>query len=279
MNPGDIFNLLFLSPVVNLLVLILRALDGMHIPGALGFSIIILTIIIRFLIWPLLSSQMRSSKKMADLRPQLQELNKKHAGDKKALGVAQMALYKEHGVNPAGGCLPVLIQIPIILALYQTILSLFDGANGIEKINYFLYSSAWRLTHSPDLNFLGFNLALKPSKFTSSGWHLLIIPVLTGLTQFIQAQMMQPKQIKVYQSDSPKEKKEKEGQEDTMQAMQSQMSFMMPLMFVYLSFSSFPIGISLYWNALNIVSIYQQYKISGWGNVLTWLDKLNLKRS
>ena len=59
-----------------------------------------------------------------------------------------------------------------------------------------------------------------------------------------------------------------------MQAMQSQMSFMMPLMFAYLSFASFPIGISLYWNALNLVSIYQQYKISGWGNVENWISKL-----
>src|SRR3989344_3978924 len=118
---GDIFNLLFLAPIINLLILIIRTLDSVHLPGSLGIAIIILTVIIRILIWPFMSSQIRSTKKMADLKPHLDELKEKHKDDKQGLAQAQMALYKEHGVNPAGGCLPALIQIPIFIALYQAI--------------------------------------------------------------------------------------------------------------------------------------------------------------
>src|SRR3990167_419209 len=114
---GDIFNLLFMGPVVNLLVALYQGLQSAHIPGALGFSIMTLTILVRFLVWPFMGSQIKATKKMSDLRPHLDELKKKHKDDKQALASAQMALYKEHGVNPAGGCLPALIQIQIFIAL------------------------------------------------------------------------------------------------------------------------------------------------------------------
>src|SRR5688572_20939843 len=99
---GDIFNLIFMGPVVNLLVLIYQGLSSIHLPGALGFSIIILTVLIRVLVWPFMSSQIKATKKMADLKPHMDALKVKHKGDKQALATAQMALYKEHGVNPAG---------------------------------------------------------------------------------------------------------------------------------------------------------------------------------
>jgi YidC/Oxa1 family membrane protein insertase len=143
---GDIFNLFFFAPVVNLIIFIIRVLEASSIPGALGFAIILLTIGIRVLIWPLMASQMKSAKKMADLRPHLEELKKKHASDKQALASAQMALYKEHGINPAAGCLPVLIQIPPMIAIYQVIFAFFEGEHGLGKINNVLYNPEWKLT-------------------------------------------------------------------------------------------------------------------------------------
>src|SRR5258708_1568173 len=180
MNPlalvGDIFNIVFLGPIVNLLVLIYRGLSAVHFPGALGFSIIILTVFIRILIWPFISSQLRSTRKMALLKPKLDDLQKKHSGDKQALAAAQMALYKEHGVNPAGGCLPSLIQLPTVIALYQTILAAFNGHEGLNRINAFLYVPGWKLQSSPDLHFLGLNLADKPSQHALSA--LILIPLI-----------------------------------------------------------------------------------------------------
>ena len=275
----DLFNTLFFAPIVNIIVFMIRVLEASSIPGALGFAIILLTIGIRILIWPLMATSMKSAKKMADLRPHLDELKKKHGSDKQALAAAQMALYKEHGINPAGGCLPILIQIPPMIAIYQVIYAFFEGDHGLNKINSMLYIPDWKLTQIPDLNFFGINLAIKPSDFATVGFWVVLIPVLTGLIQFVQSKMMAPKTVvKEYPSDSPKEKKEKESAEDTMMAVQSQMTYFMPVMIGYIAFT-FPIGLALYWNTLTLIGIWQQYRIGGWGAFTDFLKMINSKIS
>lgn len=267
---GDIFNIALFGPIVNLLVAIFRGLEFIHLPGALGFAIILLTIVIRLLVWPFMQTQLKSARKMAELKPQLDALKIKHKGDKQGLAAAQMALYKEHGVNPAGGCIPALIQIPIIIALYQTILAFFNPS-GLDGINKVLYVKDWHFTSTPSLDFFGLNLATKPSDFGKIGVLLLLIPVITAVLQLVQSKMMQPeKPLKLNAEDSPKEKKEKVETEDSMAAMQSQMMFMMPLMVGYFAFQ-FPIGLALYWNTFTILGIVQQYKISGWGGLKDWV--------
>ncbi len=264
---GDVFNLIFMGPVVNLLVLIYQGLNVIHIPGALGFSIMFLTIIIRVLVWPFMATQIKAVKKMADLKPHLDELKLKHKDDKKQLAASQMALYKEHGVNPAGGCLPALIQIPVFIALYQSIINILPGAGGhIDNINRLLYFPSLKLPTTLDPNFFGLNLGIKPSDFGQYGILLLLIPVLTAVLTFIQSKMAMPKVIKKYPSDSPKEKKEKESMEDSMGQVQSQMVYMMPVMIGYFAFT-FPVGLAIYWNCYTIMGIIQQYKISGWGGL------------
>jgi YidC/Oxa1 family membrane protein insertase len=264
---------LFFAPIVNLIVFVIRLFQASGIPGALGLSIILLTVGIRALIWPLMATQMKSAKKMAELKPHLEELKKKHSTDKQALAQAQMALYKEHGVNPAGGCLPVLIQIPPMIAIYQVIFAFFQGESGLTRINNVLYNPNWKLSSIPDLNFFGLNLAIKPSDFQTAGLLVLTIPVITALLQFIQSRMMSPKPVKVYPTDSSKEKKEKEGTEDTMMAVQSQMTYFMPVMIGYIAFT-FPMGLALYWNTLTLIGIWQQYRIGGWGSMSGLLQKL-----
>ncbi|MCL4365906.1 YidC/Oxa1 family membrane protein insertase, partial [Patescibacteria group bacterium] len=196
---GDIFNLIFFGPIINLLVLILQGLQALHIPGALGFAIMILTIAIRLLVWPFMSSQIKATKKMADLKPHLDELKKKHKDDKQALAAAQMALYKEHGVNPAGGCLPAIIQIPVFIALYQSIINILPGTGGqLDKINSLLYFPSLKLPSSLDPSFFGLNLGVKPSEFGQYGVALLLIPVVTAGLTFIQSKMALPKPVKNY---------------------------------------------------------------------------------
>jgi len=264
---GMIFEKIFLGPVINLLVLIFQGLQALHIPGALGFAILILTIIIRILVWPFMTSQIKATKKMAELKPHLNALKQKHKDDKKAFAEAQMALYKEHGVNPVGGCLPALIQIPVFIALYQAIINILPGVGGhVDKINSLLYFSQLKLSTALDPNFLGFNLAVKPSEFSSYGLFLLLVPVVTAGLTFVQSKMTLPKPIKSYPSDSPKEAKEKEGLEESMGQVQSQMVYLMPIMIGYFAFS-FPIGLALYWNTYTILGIVQQHKISGWGGM------------
>ncbi len=273
---GDFFNAVFLAPVINALIIMQGWLQAFHIPGALGWSIILLTVVIRVLVWPLMSAQMRSAKKMMDLKPHLDTLKKKHDKDKQAFTLAQAALFKEHGYNPMAGCLPSLLQIPLIIALYQSISSLFDGQKGLDHINYFLYPFVDKLTVAPDAYFLGLNLSAKPSEFATIGFLVLLVPVLTALLQFVQSKMMAPKAVKEYPSDSPKEKKEKEKNEDAMSAVQTQMTYMMPLMIGYFAFS-FPIGLAIYWNTFSMLGIYQQYKVSGWGGLADLVSKIKSK--
>lgn len=268
---GAFFNTIFLGPIVNLLVAIMQGLEFLHIPGVFGFSIIILTILIRLAVWPLMGTQLKSAKKMQELKPELDKLKLKHGKDKQALAAAQMALYKEHGVNPAGGCLPALIQIPIIWALFTAIQKFFDPSSLSWINSNVLYVKSWAFASPPNPDFFGINLTVKPSDFTSAGVLLLLIPIVTALLQLVQSKMMAPeKPLKEYPTDSPKEIKQKESTEDSMAMMQTQMMYMMPLMVGYFAFT-FQIGIALYWNTFTILGIIQQYKISGWGGLLDWI--------
>ncbi|MBI4036527.1 membrane protein insertase YidC [Candidatus Daviesbacteria bacterium] len=269
---GAIFNTFFFAPIVNLLILIFKLLHLVGVPGALGFAIIVLTVGIRFLIWPFTAAQIKSAQKMVSLKPHLDELKKKHQDDKKAFAEAQMALYKEHGVNPTSGCLPTLIQLPVFIALYQAIINVFpqtDGslaADGLDRINTVLYNSWLSLASAPDPNFFGFNLATKPAEFAHFGTWLLLVPILTGLLTFVQSKMMTPSPPKIYPSDSPKEKKEKVKTEDMMVGIQNQMTYLMPVMIGYFAFQ-FPVGLAIYWNTFTTMGIIQQYRISGWGGL------------
>lgn len=272
---GSLFNTIFFAPVVNVLVLLVSSVQSLGMPGALGLSIVLVTIIIKLLTWPLNMQQLRSAKKMNELKPHLDELKKKHKGDKKSFASAQADLFKQHGYNPAAGCLPTLLQIPILIALYQAISSMFNGASGLEHINYFLYPFVEKLQQAPSPYFLGFDLAAKPSDFMSIGWVVLLVPIVTALLTFIQSKMMAPVSVKPYPSDSPKEKGEKKKEEDAMSAVSTQMMYMMPVMIGYFAFS-FPIGLSVYWNTFSLLGIYQQYQVTGWGGLGGLIEKVSL---
>jgi len=276
MNPfsaiGAVFDTFFIAPIINIMVFFIHVFSSVGIPGSLGFSIVALTIVIKLLIWPFMTVQLRSTKKMADLKPHLDKLKEKHKEDRQKFAAAQMALFKEHGVNPAAGCLPALIQMPVFIALYQVIFAFFDSKSGLTRINELTYSFIPDLQKMPSPQFVGVNLSHKPSDFGQHGWVLLLIPIITVLLQFMQSKMMAPSPIQKYSSDSPKEKKEKEIKGDMASTMQSQMLYLMPLMIGFFSYS-FPVGLALYWNTFTIFGIIQQYKIAGLGGLSEWIKK------
>ncbi len=276
MNPFStvvsLFDTLFFIPIINIMALLINGFSFLSAPSSLGFSIIALTAIIRLLIWPLMTAQLRSSHKMSTLKPHIDKLKQKHKGDQQAFAKAQMDLFRQHGINPLAGCLPALIQIPIFFALYQVIFAFFDEKGGLNKINDLIYPFFPNLSKMPDPNFLGLNLASKPSEFSQYGWYLLLVPAVTALLTFIQSKMMAPKPVKPYPSDSTAEKKEKENVSDAMASMQSQMTFLLPIMVGFFSWQ-FPIGLALYWNTFTIFGIIQQYKIMGLGGLQQWIKK------
>lgn len=276
MNPFSaivsVFDTFFIAPIINVMVFFIHVFSSIGVPGSLGLSIISLTIVIKLLIWPFMAAQLRSTKKMADIKPHIDKLKEKHKGDQQKMSQAQMALFKEHGINPAAGCLPALIQMPVFIALYQVIFVFFDVKAGLARINELTYPFIPDLQKMPSPQFLGIDLSHKPSEFGQYGWFLLLIPLVTAFLQFVQSKMMSPKPVKKYPSDSPREKKEKEVKGDMAASMQSQMLYLMPLMIGFFSWQ-FPVGLALYWNTFTVFGIIQQYKIAGLGGLSEWIKK------
>ena len=272
MNP---FEFLLTTPILNVLVATFKLFESFSLPGALGLAIITLTVIIRLILWPLTTTQLKSTQKIAALKPHLDEIKKTHGHDKTKHQQEVAKLYKEHGVNPIAGCLPLLLQIPIFIALYNVLLNIveFEKADFLTSINERLYSTSLHLETIPQTDFLGFNLATQPSQWQQLGIVILAVPIVTGLLQFVQTKMIMP-------ASSPKSKKnepKKGGFEESMAQIQSQMTFIMPLVIAFFSYG-FPVGLSLYWNTFTIIGIIQQYAVVGAGPLNKYLPK-NLQKS
>lgn len=271
----NLFDTVLINPILNLLIVFYGLLNTAKIPGSLGFAIIILTLIIRFALWPLTTQQLKSSKKMAELKPHLEKIKVTHGHDKVRHQQEISRLYKEHGVNPLSGCLPLVLQIPVFIALYQVLLKFVNLTNSelLAGINDRIYFAALKLQNVPDTNFFGLSLSSKPNEWANIGPFILLIPVLTGVFQFVQSKMLVSADTK--KPERPlKNKKEdnKEGLEDSMAQMQSQMALIMPAMIAFFSYG-FPVGLSLYWNTFTIVGIVQQYKIMGAGSLNKYLPE------
>lgn len=273
MNPFDTF---LIHPILNALVVFYTIFLSINLPGALGFSIIFLTVVIRMALWPLTSAQLKSTQKMTALRPHMDRIKKEHGHDKVRHQQEISKLYKEHGVNPLAGCLPLLLQIPVFIALYQVLLKIVDVNNGdfLNRINSQLYFPSIHLEELPSTNFLGMNLTSKPNEWAQIGIFILLIPIITGILQYIQSKMLTPEveKSKTIAKKDSKKKENKESMEDTMASMQSQMTLIMPLMIAFFSYG-FPVGLSLYWNTFTVIGIIQQYKISGAGALNKFLPK------
>jgi YidC/Oxa1 family membrane protein insertase len=266
MNSPNLWNQILVWPILNVLIALYKLFEYLHIPGPLGFAVIGLTLIIRLILYPLMAAQLRSAKKMAKIKPHMDALAAKHKDDKKALQAAQMALYKEHGVNPAAGCLPLLIQMPVLIALYNVFYQVLNNGNltkVIADINKIVYLPAFKITNL-DLNFFGANLAIKPSQFQTHGYLLLLVPVITAALQWWQTKLMMattPTASAAVPADKALVKPGEKPKEDMAADMQKQMAVITPIMFGYFAYT-FPLGLALYWNIFGLFGILQQIAIN-----------------
>ena len=209
-----------------------------------GLAIIVFTILIRAVMYPLTKKQLLSSKKMQEMQPKIQELQKKYAKDKQKLAQEQAALLKETGVTNIGCILPMIIQMPIWIALYQSIIRvLATGPEELLNLSRYLYPGWHIVFPMVPLNsqFLWLNLGIADP--------LYILPILVGGSMWLQQKMVTPT------NTAPQ------------QAAQSQMMlFMMPILFAFMTMT-FPSGLALYWVASNVISIIMQYFVTGWGGL------------
>lgn len=217
--------------------------------GSLGWSIVAFTLLVRFALLPITLSSLKAQKKMREIQPELQKLNKQHKNDKQALQKAQLALYQRYNINPMAGCLPQILQILVLIVLYRALLQFINGGltNGINTQFFWLDLS------QPDKTY--------------------VLPVLAGVAQLLLSLMIAPgaevKDIVPNKSKSKQVKDANKKEEDTAEmaaSMQQQMLFIMPIMTGFLA-ARFQSGIALYWVIATLFSLGQQYFVSGWGGL------------
>lgn len=226
----NIFNNFLYYPLFNFLVLIYNYLPGHDF----GLAIIFLTIIIRFILYPLSVKALNSQKVLQNLQPKLQEIQKKYKDDKERQAKETLELYRNEKINPFSGLFLALVQLPILIALYNVF---WKGLKSTELLN--LYSF---VANPSDINpmFLQVVDLSKPN---------LVFAVLAGIIQFFQTKMLMPNV-----------KKNKSKQIDMASMMQKQMLYFFPFITVIILFN-LPSALGLYWIVSGIFSIIQQYFI------------------
>lgn len=252
------FTLLY-QPLVNALMFFTQFLGG-----NLGLAIILMTVIIRGAMIPLTAPSLKAAQKMKDLAPEMEKLKKKYKHDKTALAKAQMELYKKHGANPASGCLPQIIQIVILIALFQAFSqALHSNGETLSKLNAVLYPSLQLTsidqlkTHFLYLDLTKPDLIQLPFKIGFDKFSLDKLPGIfllgSALTQFLSSKAMMP----TVKKEEKLAKKTKEKSDDMAAAMQEQMLYLMPAMTLFIGFT-FPSGLVLYWLTFSLFMLIQQ---------------------
>jgi YidC/Oxa1 family membrane protein insertase len=231
-----------INPMTTLLILMYSFLGHNVV-----LSITILTVLLRVLMYPIFAQQQNSAKKMQEVQPRLKKIQEKYKDDKEKLAQAQMELYKEAGINPLGGCLPMLIQFPVFIALYQAIFF------ALAHTPFQLVDLSGRLL-IPGLagliplqnTWLGMRLTEPPSP-PLNPTYALIMPALVMVTTYIQFKMTSAQTAAPASDD---------GQPNQAQAMTQSMGTVMPIMFGMISLS-LSVGLSIYFIVSNLVGIAQ----------------------
>jgi YidC/Oxa1 family membrane protein insertase len=194
--------------------------------GNYGIAIIIITILIKILLWPVAAKSYKSMKKMQELQPVMAKLREKYKDDRERLQQETMQLYKTYKVNPLGGCLPMLVQFPVFIAFYKVLGSAIE----LRHAPFMLWINDLA---APDRLPIGFDFAIP---FVQQGYGLPVLTILMGGSMFLQ-QKMTP---------------------TTGDPTQAKMMLMMPVVFTFM-FLNFPSGLVLYWLVQGVLSIGQQY--------------------
>ena len=226
-----LYQIIAYQPILNVLAFLYNnTLD-------LGISIILLTILIKLFLWPLSRKAIKSQKEMQEIQPKLDALKKQYADNKEALGKATMDLYKEHKINPLSSCLPMLIQLPFLFAVFRVL------RVGMSEDLYLVYSFLAKPTNFQAISF-GFMDLSKPN---------IYLAVLAGLAQFVQSKMMLAKNNKTAGATTAPE-------ENMTAMMNKQMVYIFPIMTIVFGFS-LPGGLTLYWFMFTLFTIIQQYLV------------------
>ena len=225
----ELFEAILYAPIFNIFV-------GLYnlIPDV-GVVIVVITVIIKLVLYPLTKSSIIAQKSLTDLQPKLEELKKKHKDNQQLLAQETMKLYKENKVNPLGSCLPILVQLPILIAIYWVLQAGLTAQN---------FDSLYSFVHNPG------QIKTMSLGFLDLGKRSIILAVLAGAAQFWQAKTMQSKK-------PPKEAGAGGKDEGMMSMMNKQMLYFMPGL-TFIIGLQLPGGLSLYWFLSTLLTALQQ---------------------
>jgi len=257
---------LIIHPFTNLLLWIYSLIA--NVPGAFGWAIILFTIVIRVITWPLNAQQLKGAQAMQEMQSdkEWQAIQKKYAKDKEKLAQEQMRIYKERGISPFSSCLPTLIQFPIIIGLYQAIIrALASAPLGLLQLARSAYPALNAAALIPlNSRFLWMDLGQPegiplPFEISFLPYGLPTLAIIVAITTYIQSKLTMPA------SANPG---------DQSAAMTKTMSIYMPLLLGYFALT-FASGLSVYFITSNLLGIFQ-YAVTGranWRNLLPGGDK------
>lgn len=236
----ELLTTVFVQPLLNLLFLIYGIIPGHDF----GVSVIIMTAIIRFALWPLTARQLHSQKKMQALQPEIAKLKQRAGGDKQKESQLLMELYKEKEISPFSACLPLLLQFPFLIALYFVFQK---STHDVAAVGELLYTPIKNLPYIQ-------TVLQNPNDFSPTLFGLInmakpsiLLAILAGITQFVQVKMLAPKVQDVTVKDP--------------QAQATQMmNYMFPAFTVFIAWN-LPAALPLYWTVTNVITISQQYLI------------------
>lgn len=234
--PSGFWQSVVVWPLAKALIWLDSTMAGWGVPFHWGFAIILFTIAVKIVTFPLTYKQLQGMQAQRAIQPRIQELQKKYGSDRNRLSQEQMKLYQEAGVNPLSGCLPLLIQMPILFGLYAALVAI--GPN-LENARFF-----W----IPDLSFpnatIGMSWIMENFRAGNFGFLIayLVLPILLMVTQFVMQKWMTPTPTS----------------EDAQAKTTQQITLVMTFMFGFFTLQV-PAGLTLYWVTSNLLQMAQQW--------------------
>jgi YidC/Oxa1 family membrane protein insertase len=229
-----------INPFITILTLLYSILGNNMV-----LAIVVFTVLVRLATYPLTAQQLRSSRSMQLLQPKMKEMQEKYKNDREKLAQAQMELYREHGVNPVGGCLPLIVQFPILIALYQAVIfALAATPTHLVDLSGRLLIPSLRNVIPLNNMFLGMNLSQPPVMPNIVG---IIIIGLVVVTTYLQ-----------FRLSTPRPQPSADGKPDQAAQMSQSMGTIMPVMYGFFALN-FSIGLSIYFIVSNLIGIVQAY--------------------
>ena len=228
------FDTLVYNPIYNVLIFLYNTVPGQDF----GIAIILTTILLKLILVPLSKQQIESQKKMQELQPKIKALQHKHKDDKEKQTRAVMEFYKENKVNPLAGCLPLIIQLTFLIAIYRVLINISRAGLQVQGSSLYTF-----ITNPGQINHLFLNIV----DLTHPNY---LFAILAAAAQYYQTKIMldrQPQPEKKDDSEAP----------DFAQIMTKQMLIVGPLLTLFIGFT-FPAGLSLYWLVSTTFMIAQQ---------------------